>query len=117
MGEPADAGSPIYLDHNATTPVLPEVFEAMRPWLTSEWGNPSSAHPYGRRAKAAVAHARSQVAALIGAAPDEIIFTSCGSESDNLAIFGVTEALGPTGVSAQLRHRAPRRSRWRSSAW
>jgi cysteine desulfurase len=108
MGEPADAGSPIYLDHNATTPVLPEVFEAMRPWLTSEWGNPSSAHPHGRRAKSAVARARAQVAQLVGAHDDEIIFTSCGSESDNLAIFGVTEALGEQGVllTSQMEHPA-----------
>lgn len=108
MGEPADAGSPIYLDHNATTPVLPEVFEAMRPWLTSEWGNPSSAHPYGRRAKAAVARARAQVATLIGAHEDEIIFTSCGSESDNLAVFGAAEAMGSKGVllSTQMEHPA-----------
>jgi cysteine desulfurase len=96
------------LDHNATTPVLPEVFEAMRPWLTSEWGNPSSAHVYGRRARAAVEEARRQVAALIGARSDEIIFTSCGSESDNLAIFGASQAIGERGalLTSRMEHPA-----------
>ncbi|MGB1277480.1 MAG: aminotransferase class V-fold PLP-dependent enzyme, partial [Nannocystaceae bacterium] len=72
---------PIYLDHNATTPIHPEVREAMLPWLGELWGNPSSAHAYGRRAAEAVAHARMQVAQLIGAQADEIIFTSGGTEA------------------------------------
>ena len=69
---------PIYLDHNATTPVADEVTEAMWPYLTTHFGNPSSDHPYGRAAKAGVEAAREQVAALIGAHPDEIVFTSGG---------------------------------------
>lgn len=79
---------PIYLDHNATTPVAHEVTEAMWPYLTTHFGNPSSDHPYGRAAKAGVDAAREQVAALIGAHPDEIVFTSGGTESNNVAIRG-----------------------------
>ena len=82
---------PIYLDHNATTPVLPEVVEAMLPYLCEHFGNPSSAHPYGRHARKAIEHAREQVAALLGCAPDEILFTSGGTEANNLAIRGVAE--------------------------
>jgi cysteine desulfurase len=82
----------IYLDNNATTRVAPEVFEAMRPYLTESYGNPSSAHSLGRHMKAAVERARDQVAELLGAAsPNEIVFTSCGSESDNWAIGGFLE--------------------------
>ena len=82
----------IYLDNNATTQVAPEVFEAMRPYLTEHYGNPSSAHSLGQQAKAAVERARESVARLIGAEhTDEIVFTSCGSESDNWAIRGVLE--------------------------
>jgi len=83
----------IYLDNNATTQVAAEVFGAMQPYLTTQYGNPSSAHRFGRTMRAAVERARSQVAELIGArAPDEIAFTSCGSESDNWAIGGFLEA-------------------------
>lgn len=82
------ADHPIYLDHNATTPVHPRVRGAMEPWLTEQWGNPSSAHVYGRRARRAVEEARGQVAALLEVDVDEIVFTSCGTESDNLAILG-----------------------------
>ncbi|HKO59936.1 MAG TPA: cysteine desulfurase NifS [Pyrinomonadaceae bacterium] len=82
----------IYLDNNATTQVAPEVFEAMAPYLRDLYGNPASAHSFGRRMKAAVEHAREQVAQLLGAAePGEIVFTSCGSESDNWAIAGFLE--------------------------
>ena len=82
----------IYLDNNATTRVAPEVFEAMRPHLTDEWGNPSSAHAPGRAARAAIEAARHEVKELIGAEhPDEIVFTSGGSESDNWAIGGFLE--------------------------
>jgi cysteine desulfurase len=82
----------IYLDNNATTRVAPEVFDAMRPYLTKYYGNPSSAHSLGQRAKAAIEVAREQVARLLGAEnADEIVFTSCGSESDNWAIRGVLE--------------------------
>src|SRR5688500_472773 len=82
----------IYLDNNATTQVAPEVFEAMAPYLRDLYGNPASAHSLGRRVKAAVEHAREQVADLLGAAEaSEIVFTSCGSESDNWAIGGFLE--------------------------
>src|ERR1044072_7140652 len=82
----------IYLDNNATTQVAPEVFEAMRPYLTEVYGNTSSAHSLGRNVKLAIEQAREQVAQLIGAAdPSEIVFTSCGSESDNWAIGGFLE--------------------------
>src|SRR5215831_768357 len=82
----------IYLDNNATTRVAPEVFEAMRPHLETEWGNPSSAHALGRTARAAVETARRQVAQLLGAVNvNEIVFTSGGSESNNWAIGGFLE--------------------------
>lgn len=80
---------PIYLDYNATTPVHPEVLEAMLPYFSNAFGNPSSNHPYGAAAKRAVELARTQVAALLGCKSFEIIFTSGGSESNNLAIKGV----------------------------
>ncbi|HEX7605010.1 MAG TPA: cysteine desulfurase family protein [Polyangiaceae bacterium] len=83
---------PIYLDHNATTPLLPEVVEAMLPYLREHFGNPSSGHVYGTRARDAVDRARAQVAALLGCDPDEIVFTSGGTEANNLAIRGVAEA-------------------------
>lgn len=79
----------IYVDNNATTRVAPEVFEAMRPYLTEDYGNPSSMHTFGGRLHAHVERAREQVADLVGASdPSEIIFTSCGTESDNAAIIG-----------------------------
>jgi len=77
----------IYLDNNATTAVAPEVLEAMVPWLRDEYGNPSSVYESGRRANAAIESARASVAGLIGASPEEIIFTSCGTESINTAIL------------------------------
>lgn len=79
---------PIYLDHNATTPLLPEVVDAMLPYLREHFGNPSSSHLYGNRARDAVMIARARVATLIGAADDEILFTSGGTEANNLAIRG-----------------------------
>ena len=85
---------PIYLDHNASTPVLPEVVEAMLPYLREHFGNPSSSHVYGARARRAVTHAREQVAALLGCEADEVLFTSGGTEANNLAIRGVTAAAG-----------------------
>jgi cysteine desulfurase len=84
----------IYLDYNATTPIAPEVAEAMRPFLTAGWGNPSSDHSYGREARAAVQTARAQTAQLLGCAPDEVVFTGGGSEADNHALKGVVEARG-----------------------
>ncbi|HEX8000979.1 MAG TPA: cysteine desulfurase NifS [Pyrinomonadaceae bacterium] len=82
----------IYLDNNATTRVAPEVFAAMQPYLAEAYGNPSSAHTFGRQMRRSVEHAREQVARLIGAGETtEIVFTSCGSEADNWAIRGVLE--------------------------
>ena len=83
---------PIYLDYNATTPVDPDVVKAMRPYFEERFGNPSSSHQYGRTSKEAVEKARNQVASLISAAPEEIVFTGGGSESDNTAILGVALA-------------------------
>ncbi len=84
------ADDPIYLDHNATTPLLPDVVDAMLPYLHEHFGNPSSRHLYGRRTHDAIERARTEVAALIGSDPDEIIFTSGGTEANNLAIRGAT---------------------------
>ena len=82
----------IYLDHNATTSVLPEVLEAMMPYFTSEWGNPSSAYKFGSKLKGVIETARAQVAELIGAQPREVIFTSCATESNNAAIHAALKA-------------------------
>src|SRR6202166_3082053 len=82
------AEDPIYLDYNATTPLLPEVVDAMLPYLQEHFGNPSSRYLYGRRTHDAIERARSDVAALIDSHPDEIIFTSGGTEANNLAIRG-----------------------------
>jgi len=83
---------PIYLDHNATTPIRPEVVDAMLPYLREHFGNPSSDHVYGARARAAVDRAREQVALLLGCDADEVVFTSGGTEANNLAIRGAAEA-------------------------
>lgn len=80
----------IYLDHNSTTPIVPEVLEAMIPFMTEHQANAASAHPGGVRAREAVDHARGQVADLIGGTAEEILFTSSGTESNNLAIHGIT---------------------------
>lgn len=82
----------VYLDNNATTPVAPEVFEAMKPFLVDDYGNASSVHWFGQRARAAVENAREQVAKLINARPNDVAFTSGGTESDNLSLFGAVEA-------------------------
>jgi cysteine desulfurase len=87
--------SRLYLDHNATTAVEPAVLDAMLPFFSAEFGNASSIHTFGQRARAAVETAREQVAALINALPQEIVFTSGGTESDNHAIFGVAQAQMP----------------------
>ena len=81
----------IYLDANATTPVLPEVLEAMRPFWSESFGNPSSAHHSGQRTRSAVEHARASVAKLLNCTAKEIVFTSGGTESDNLALAGVLQ--------------------------
>ena len=82
----------VYFDNNATTPLAPEVFEAMRPYLLEDYGNASSIHWFGQRAKAGVEKAREQVARLLNARSSEIVFTSGGTESDNAAILGIVEA-------------------------
>lgn len=97
---------PIYLDHNATTPLLPEVVDAMIPYLREHFGNPSSGHVYGQRAKDAVARARAQVAALLGCEADEVLFTSGGTEANNLAIRGVAEARAGGVVTSVIEHPA-----------
>ncbi len=101
----------IYLDNNATTRIAPEVYDAMKPYLTEVYGNPSSAHSLGQRTKGAVENAREQVADLIGAAdPAEVVFTSCGSESDNWAIGGYLEQ-NPTRnhiITTKVEHEAVR---------
>ncbi|MEW6049961.1 MAG: IscS subfamily cysteine desulfurase [Candidatus Zixiibacteriota bacterium] len=84
---------PIYLDHNATTPVDPAVVEAMLPYLHERFGNASSVHSFGREAKVALENAREQIAAFINCSPAELIFTSGGTESDNMAVFGTAYAL------------------------
>ncbi|MGD2105371.1 MAG: IscS subfamily cysteine desulfurase [Anaerolineae bacterium] len=99
----------IYLDYNATTPLDQSVFEAMLAYLREYFGNPSSGHWLGVQAKAAVEQAREQVAALLGADPSEIVFTSGGSESDNWAIRGIVEANGERGdhvITSQIEHPA-----------
>jgi cysteine desulfurase len=103
----------IYFDHNATTPVHPAVLEAMLPFLAAEFGNSSSAHRFGQKASQAIEGARESVAALIGAHPAEIVFTSGGTEADNTAIFGVVghaqreSADGPLHViTATIEHDA-----------
>ena len=99
----------IYLDYNATTPLDSSVFEAMLPYLQEHYGNPSSGHWFGAQAKAAVEHARVQVAALLGADPSEIVFTSGGSESDNWAIRGIAETNRDRGdhiITSQIEHPA-----------
>ncbi len=100
---------PLYLDYNATTPVAPEVADAIVPYLREHFGNPSSSHVYGRRAHDAVARARGQVAGLIGAAASEILFTGCATEANNLAVLGVARALRERGrhlVTSAVEHPA-----------
>ena len=94
---------PIYLDHNATTPVHPEVVDAIIPWLRDHFGNPSSTHTYGLRAHQAVERAREQVAALLGCDPGEVFFTSGGTEANNIAILGVAEAVAARAASGWRR--------------
>jgi cysteine desulfurase len=89
---------PTYLDHNATTRVDPRVLEAMLPYLSGPYGNPSSLHRYGRMSRDAVEAARAQVAALVGAQPAEVIWTSGGTEANNLALKGTTEGVAPSRV-------------------
>ena len=97
----------IYLDHNATTPIAPEVLERVTSVLQNQIGNPSSSHSEGRSARVLLDEARDQVASLIGASPSEIIFTSGGTEANNLALLGVALGLGKSGdhiVTSQVEH-------------
>jgi cysteine desulfurase len=99
----------VYLDNSATTPVLPEVFEAMRPYFSEHFGNASSIHHHGQEARAAVEGARESVAKLLGCRASEIVFTSGGTEADNLAIFGVVGgAVGPGDhlITSTVEHHA-----------
>jgi cysteine desulfurase len=95
----------VYLDNNATTPVLPEVFDAMRPFYLEQFGNASSIHHYGQHARAAVEKARGSVAALLNARPAEIVFTSGGTEADNLGIFGLVQR-GDHVITSTIEHSA-----------
>ncbi|MGC2694615.1 MAG: cysteine desulfurase family protein [Candidatus Angelobacter sp.] len=95
----------VYLDNNATTPVLPEVFEAMRPFYLEQFGNASSIHHFGQHARAAVEKARASVAALLNARPAEIVFTSGGTEADNLGIFGLVQR-GDHVITSTVEHSA-----------
>ncbi|NUM81771.1 cysteine desulfurase [bacterium] len=99
----------IYLDHSATTPVDQRVLEAMLPFLTEEFGNPSSLHSFGRAAKVALEEARQKIASVINASPGEIVFTSGGSEADNLAIAGAARAYRDKGnhlIANRIEHHA-----------
>src|ERR1700690_1859077 len=95
----------VYLDNNATTPVLPEVLEAVRPYFNERFGNASSIHHHGQETRAAVERARESVAALLGCRASEIVFTSGGTEGDNLAISGLTRA-GDHVISSTIEHHA-----------
>ena len=109
MNNRAGMKKPIYLDYNATTPHDPEVIAVMKPYLEKHFGNPSSSHWYGKKTKEAVQTARSQVASLIGCKPEEIIFTSGGTESNNHAIAGTAAALSAKGnhiITTQIEHPA-----------
>jgi len=101
---------PVYLDHAATTPVREEVLAAMLPFFGPRFGNPSSVHRWGREARTALDEARERVARCLGASPDEIVFTSCGTEADNMALIGVWRARHGEGrraaVSTPIEHKA-----------
>jgi cysteine desulfurase len=102
---------PIYLDHAATTPVRPEVLEAMLPFFGPRFGNPSSLHRWGREARTALDEARERLASTIGAHPDELCFTSCGTEADNMALIGVWRSRRETdgriaAVATPIEHKA-----------
>jgi len=102
---------PVYLDHAATTPVREEVFAAMQPFFGPRFGNPSSVHRWGREARTALDEARERVGRCLGAAADEIVFTSCGTEADNMALIGVWRARRgeggrPAAVSTPIEHKA-----------
>src|SRR5882672_6280228 len=95
----------VYLDNNATTPVLPEVLAAMQPWFGEHFGNASSIHHHGQETRAAVERARESVAALLGCRSSEIVFTSGGTEADNLALAGIAQE-GDHVISSSIEHHA-----------
>jgi cysteine desulfurase len=95
----------VYFDNNASTPVLPEVFDAMRPYFGERFGNASSIHHHGQDTRAAVERSRESVATLVGSRPSEIVFTSGGTEGDNLAIFGLARS-GDHVISSTIEHHA-----------
>ena len=95
----------VYFDNNATTPLLPEVFEAMRPYFFEKFGNASSIHQQGQQARSAVERAREQVAELLNCRPAEIVFTSGGTEGDNLALFGLAKP-GDHIITSAIEHHA-----------
>src|SRR5262249_38783539 len=95
----------VYLDNNATTQVLPEILEAMRPYFGEHFGNASSIHHHGQETRAAVERARESVAALVGCRSSEIVFTSGGTEGDNLAILGLVQS-GDHVISSTIEHHA-----------
>ena len=109
MSHTSTGERPIYLDYNATTPVLPEALGRHAALPAERFGNPSSLHPYGQEGRRGVDRAREQVADLLGCSSDEIIFTSGGTESNNLAIFGTTRDTGGPGhvvTSSVIEHPA-----------
>jgi cysteine desulfurase len=112
------SASPVYLDHNATTPLDPRVRAAMLPWLGERWGNPSSAHGFGQAARNGVEEAREKVAALLGARPPEIVFTASGTEANNAVLFEVARRVGYRGhlVISRLEHPSIRESAARLEA-
>src|ERR1700722_9926395 len=97
----------IYLDFNATTPLLPEAWEAMRPLMAENFGNPSSPHYAGRKARQALEDARERIAFLLGAFPDEVTFTSGATEANNLAIFGLLDRPHLSSLSPHSPTRSP----------
>jgi cysteine desulfurase len=101
---------PVYLDHAATTPVRQEVLAAMQPFFGPRFGNPSSVHRWGREARTALDEARERLARCLGAASDEVVFTSCGTEADNMAVIGVWRARHASGrralVTTPIEHKA-----------
>ncbi len=99
----------VYLDYAATTPIRPEVFQAMEPYLTKEFGNPSSIHHFGKQARIAIEEAREKIAKALGAKNEEIIFTSWGTESNNMALKKVAYALSDKGkhiITSSIEHHA-----------
>src|SRR5918912_2539657 len=101
----------VYLDNSATTPVDPRVVEAMLPYLLEKYGNASSVHFFGQEARAAVDRARREVAQLVGARPNEIVFLSGGTEANNLAVRGVAEAAASHGrhiITSEIEHSSVR---------